>query len=158
VLSRTYDPKSRTVSVKYSDDDRSFEREETADLLVVAEGAGADLRAELTEALGVSRTYAGYVAYRGTVEEKNLPEESRKVLADQFTVSPLSQLFAPDLVLADPAARSSVFPCQRHTVSLLLYPRQKRHSQGRRTTNELGGFARPAQPNAADRVILPGLV
>jgi hypothetical protein len=69
--------------------------EETADLLVVAQGAGAELRSELTEVRGVNRVYAGYIAFRGVLEEKDLPEDSRKVLAEQFTV--LFSVYVPFL-------------------------------------------------------------
>jgi hypothetical protein len=88
VLSRIYDPKSNTVSVTYTDEDRTVECEETADLFVVAGGAGSSLRAELTDSFEISRTYVGYVAYRGLVDEKDLPDESRRVLAENATVSP----------------------------------------------------------------------
>ena len=59
--------KGKTLEVEYTDA-TGAERTHTADLVIAADGAGSRVRDILTPK--ATRTYAGYVAFRGTVEEK----------------------------------------------------------------------------------------
>jgi 2-polyprenyl-6-methoxyphenol hydroxylase-like FAD-dependent oxidoreductase len=55
----------------------------TADLVIIAEGASSNLRHKLWPQ-SPSRTYAGYVAFRGTVPETELSATSRTVFIEKF--------------------------------------------------------------------------
>lgn len=54
-----------------------------ADLLVCADGVGSPARARLLP--GISPSYSGYVAWRGTLPERDLSPGTRKVLGDALT-------------------------------------------------------------------------
>lgn len=54
----------------------------TADLLVGADGASSAVRQQLLT--GYNPSYAGYIAYRGLVDEPDLPPETAKLLAERF--------------------------------------------------------------------------
>jgi 2-polyprenyl-6-methoxyphenol hydroxylase-like FAD-dependent oxidoreductase len=53
------------------------------DLLIGADGARSAVRAQVLP--GIHPTYAGYVAWRGLVEENDLPASAADVLRDRFT-------------------------------------------------------------------------
>ncbi|MDR3504090.1 MAG: FAD binding domain-containing protein [Legionella sp.] len=55
---------------------------ETGDMLIAADGAHSHVRALLF--LGSKPHYAGYVAYRGLVDEKDLPNEATKIFTERF--------------------------------------------------------------------------
>lgn len=57
-------------------------REARGDLLVAADGVGSAVRRLLLP--GVEAEYAGYVAWRGLVDEPDLPEAAAAVLRDRF--------------------------------------------------------------------------
>jgi len=60
----------------------------TADLLVCADGVGSAARARLLP--GVTPSYAGYVAWRGTVPERDLSQAAQPVFADAITYQVLT--------------------------------------------------------------------
>jgi 2,6-dihydroxypyridine 3-monooxygenase len=75
-----------------------------ADLLVCADGVGSPARRRLLP--GISPAYAGYVAWRGTLPERDLSPAARKALGDAITyqVLPRSHI----LVYPIPALNGSV--------------------------------------------------
>ena len=71
-----------TVTVTLSGNSRASRRA-GADLLVCADGVGSPARARLLPA--VRQSYAGYVAWRGTVPERDLSAGTRTILGDALT-------------------------------------------------------------------------
>ena len=54
-----------------------------ADLIIAADGAGSTVRDVLTP--DITRRYAGYVAFRGTVPEATAPQICKVMFIDKFT-------------------------------------------------------------------------
>ncbi len=75
-----------------------------ADLLVCADGVGSTARAQLLP--GVSPAYSGYVAWRGTLPERDLSPGARKALGDALTYQVLRNSHI--LVYPIPAVDGSV--------------------------------------------------
>lgn len=73
------------VKVSFKDIKTSGENESstTADLVIAADGPSSTIR-KLMEP-DVERTYAGYVAWRGTVPEDEVSEEARRTFVEKFT-------------------------------------------------------------------------
>ena len=84
-----FDTGGDTVGVSLADGTRT-----EADLLVYADGVGSAGRARLLP--DVTPSYAGYVAWRGTLPERDLPPATRKALGDAITyqVMPHSHILA----------------------------------------------------------------
>lgn len=57
--------------------------DELADFVVIAEGASTEIRAQLSPS-SPRRTYAGYVAFRGTVPEADISREAAEVFIEKF--------------------------------------------------------------------------
>lgn len=71
------------VEVMYTHVNSGENRTATADLVIAADGGSSTIRRLLqTDA---TRTYAGYVAWRGTVPENELSAEAREVFIEKFT-------------------------------------------------------------------------
>ena len=82
---------------------------ETADLLIGADGGRSTVRAQLLP--DVRPAYAGYVAWRGLVDERALPEQVLYLLRDRFTFQQGDRhLFLTYLV---PGAGGAVEPGER---------------------------------------------
>jgi 2,6-dihydroxypyridine 3-monooxygenase len=79
----TFDQSAAGVVVSLADGSRA-----SADLLVCADGVGSAARARLLP--GVTPSYAGYVAWRGTFPERDLSTAARAVFADAITYQVLA--------------------------------------------------------------------
>ena len=84
-------------------------RTNSFDLVVGADGIGSTVRE--TVAPGTPTTYAGYVAWRGTVLERDLPPESAEVFADSMVYQVLDRSHV--LVYAIPGPGDSADAGQR---------------------------------------------
>jgi 2-polyprenyl-6-methoxyphenol hydroxylase-like FAD-dependent oxidoreductase len=74
--------KGSKVVVRYeTDEDKNGEME--ADLVIGADGPSSTIRSILTS--GVERTYAGYVALRGTVREDEVSQKTLEAFSERFT-------------------------------------------------------------------------
>lgn len=71
------------VAVRYQDLVQGEIRTVDGDLVIVADGASSSIRTQLLPE--VKRQYAGYLAWRGYVEESRVSEETRKLLDPNFT-------------------------------------------------------------------------
>ncbi|KAI9684550.1 MAG: hypothetical protein M1822_005638 [Bathelium mastoideum] len=69
-------------------------QKQTADMLIACDGGSSTIRMDLLP--DVQRKYAGYVAWRGTVLESELSEETEKTLSEKFTFyhAPALQILA----------------------------------------------------------------
>ena len=73
------------VQISYRDirDGRDSQGSTTADLVIVADGQSSQMREQLSPA-SHKRTYAGYVAFRGTVDEGSLSPDASAVFVENF--------------------------------------------------------------------------
>jgi 2,6-dihydroxypyridine 3-monooxygenase len=78
-----FDQPGERVTVTLADGSQA-----SADLLVCADGVGSAGRARLLP--GVTPSYAGYVAWRGTVPERDLSRAAQPVFADAITYQVLT--------------------------------------------------------------------
>lgn len=94
----TYDVGKRATKVIYVDHLVTVEYEDKvnggagsthADLVIVADGAHSTIRQQLLP--NVRHHYSGYVAWRGTVPEKEVSEDTRKLFDKRFNVYPMDQ-------------------------------------------------------------------
>jgi 2-polyprenyl-6-methoxyphenol hydroxylase-like FAD-dependent oxidoreductase len=74
--------KGDKVVVKYETNEGKS-REMEADLVIGADGPSSTIRSMLTD--GVERTYAGYVALRGTVPEDEVSPKTLEAFSERFT-------------------------------------------------------------------------
>jgi 2-polyprenyl-6-methoxyphenol hydroxylase-like FAD-dependent oxidoreductase len=76
-----------SVGVRYEnvmdDDELRKPKTASADLVIAADGSGSSIREQLCS---VKRPYAGYVAWRGSVVENEVSEETRKIIGNRFTI------------------------------------------------------------------------
>ena len=84
VTNVTYD--GGTVTVHYKDLIAGENRTLQADLVIVADGASSSIRPVLLP--DVHRSYSGYIAWRGYVDESKLSKETMDVLEPSFSSCP----------------------------------------------------------------------
>lgn len=83
----------------------------TADMVIAADGSGGTLRKYLLP--NVVRTYAGYVAWRGTVVESKLSEEAKDALVERFTFYHAPHIQLQMLSYLIPGENGSIEPGKR---------------------------------------------
>ena len=71
-----------SVTIGFHDKDGN-EETATADLVIAADGASSSVRSILLPQ--VQRRYAGYVAWRGTVPEREVSDGCQESLVEKFT-------------------------------------------------------------------------
>ena len=120
-------------------------RTESFDLVVGADGIGSTVRE--TVAPGTPTTYAGYVAWRGTVLERNLPPESAEVFADAMVYQVLDRSHV--LVYAIPGPDDSAEAGQR-ALNFVWYRNARGSGYDELMTDRHGGRRPSTMP--------PGLV
>jgi len=109
VVSHAYDTKTGKVTVIFHDKNGE-EGQIVADLFVCAEGASSSTREVYFPKL--PRTYAGYLAFRGLVPERDLDPETAKTV-----VHSMSFIHADDsqfLCYAIPGPNGTTLPGERH--------------------------------------------
>ena len=94
----TYDLGKKATNVSYAHNRVTVEFEDLInggagsaqpDLVIVADGANSTIRQNLLPS--IRHTYSGYVAWRGTVPEKDVSENTVKLVEKRFTVYPMKQ-------------------------------------------------------------------
>lgn len=68
------------VEVRFEDVRAQTGHSISADLVIVADGSGSSMRSVLMP--GVTRQYAGYMCWRGTVKERLIDDETNKLYAE----------------------------------------------------------------------------
>ena len=81
--------KDSLVEVEFADISTGGRGFVEADLVIVAEGANSTIRQRLLP--NVRHQYSGYVAWRGTVPEEEVSEETRKLFDTRFNGFTMSQ-------------------------------------------------------------------
>ncbi len=103
----------RAMNVAYDRDNVKVEYEDlaqgqqgflTADLVLVADGAGSATRQTLLPA--TERKYSGYVAWRGTVTESDVSDQTRKVFDSRLTYFAMKKSYI--LWFVQPSASSEI--------------------------------------------------
>ena len=93
-----YELGKKATNVSYADNKVTVEFEDLVnggigsaqpDLVIVADGANSTIRQKLLPSL--KHKYSGYVAWRGTVPEKDVSEDTVKLVEKRFTVYPMKQ-------------------------------------------------------------------
>ena len=93
-----YELGKKATTVSYADSRVTVEFEDLfnggtgsaqPDLVIVADGANSTVRQKLLPNL--KHKYSGYVAWRGTVPEKDVSEDTVKLVEKRFTVYPMKQ-------------------------------------------------------------------
>jgi len=89
-----YDESKGVVTVGFVGqvDGKDVEESITADFVIGADGGNSTMRALM--GLPATKEYSGYVAWRGTVPETELPEETVKYLENQTTINLLKRNYA----------------------------------------------------------------
>jgi 2-polyprenyl-6-methoxyphenol hydroxylase-like FAD-dependent oxidoreductase len=76
-----------TISVQYEDiqdkDELRKPKPTYPDLVIAADGSGSQIREKVCD---VKRPYGGYVAWRGSVVENEVSDETRQICGERFTV------------------------------------------------------------------------
>ena len=87
-----YDLGKKATNVSFADDRVTVEFDDLinggggsayADVVIVADGANSSIRQKLLP--GLKHEYAGYIVWRGTVPEKDVSEETVKLIEKRFT-------------------------------------------------------------------------
>jgi 2,6-dihydroxypyridine 3-monooxygenase len=107
----SFDPHDHGVGVTLADGSRAH-----ADLLVCADGVGSSARAALIP--GAAPSYSGYVAWRGTLPERELSQATRTALDDAIIYQVLAGSHI--LVYPIPALDGSLLPGDR-LVNMVWY-------------------------------------
>ena len=90
----------------------------TGDLLVAADGVFSSVRAQLVPE--VAPRYAGYVAWRGIVEERDVPDATRRIIADHLVFCfPEGEML---LAMAVPGAGEDMRPGHRRIYFIWYRP------------------------------------
>ncbi|XVK01059.1 FAD binding domain-containing protein (plasmid) [Burkholderia vietnamiensis] len=140
-------------------------RVETADLLIGADGARSTVRAQLLP--DVRPAYAGYVAWRGLVDEHALPEQVLYLLRERFTFQQGgAHLFLTYLV---PGADGAIEPGKRRVnwvwyrrlaperLTSLFLTRDGTQRDGSLPPGAMRDDNRAELVDAADRMLAPTL-
>ena len=94
----TYDLGKKATKVSYADNKVTVEFEDLVnggigsaqpDLVIVADGANSTIRQKLLPS--IKHKYSGYVAWRGTVPERDVSEDTVKLVEKRFTVYPMKR-------------------------------------------------------------------
>ena len=75
-----------TVIVEYEDLSSGVKGSVSADLVVVAGGAGCEIRSLLLPDSDLQRPYSGYLVWRGTVHESDVSEETKRHFDQENTL------------------------------------------------------------------------
>jgi len=107
---------------------------ETGDLLIAADGIHSTVRAQLLP--GIESSYAGYVGWRGVIEERALSAEEHALLFGRMTFClPEDELV---LALGMPGRDADTRPGHRRYYWIWFRPADREHELARLCTDESG--------------------